>query len=107
MEAPPGPGRRKDFGRRLLAPVRPDRPPGGSWDDQVVTAAKDQGLRVVNWNVDPQDWRANTSAKQITRRVLTHAGAGSIVDLHDGGGNQSATVKALPAIIKGLRKRGL
>jgi peptidoglycan/xylan/chitin deacetylase (PgdA/CDA1 family) len=82
------------------------RPPGGSWDEEVVRAAKDQGLRVVNWDVDPQDWRANLSAKEITHRVLSNAKPGAIVDLHDGGGNQSATVKALPMIIKGLRKRG-
>jgi peptidoglycan/xylan/chitin deacetylase (PgdA/CDA1 family) len=80
------------------------RPPGGSWDEEVVRAAKDQGLRVVNWDVDPQDWRVRLSAKQIAHRVLTHARPGAIVDLHDGGGNQSATVKALPMIIKGLRK---
>lgn len=82
------------------------RPPGGSWDDQVVGAAKDQGLRVVNWDVDPQDWRASLTAKEIAHRVLANARAGSIVDLHDGGGNQSATAKALPMIIKGLRKHG-
>ena len=33
--------------------------------------------------------------------------AGSIVILHDGGGTQIATVKALPRIIKGIRKMGL
>jgi hypothetical protein len=32
---------------------------------------------------------------------------GSIVILHDGGGDQSATVRALPDIIKGLRKKHL
>jgi peptidoglycan/xylan/chitin deacetylase (PgdA/CDA1 family)/sulfur carrier protein ThiS len=82
------------------------RPPGGSWDAGVVQAAQEQGLRVVNWNVDPQDWRASLSAKEIAKRVLSNVRPGSIVDLHDGGGNQSATVKALPMIIKGLRKHG-
>jgi peptidoglycan/xylan/chitin deacetylase (PgdA/CDA1 family) len=82
------------------------RPPGGSWDEEVVRAAMGQGLRVVNWDVDPQDWRARLSAKQIAHRVLSSASSGAIVDLHDGGGNQSATVKALPMIIKGLRKHG-
>jgi peptidoglycan/xylan/chitin deacetylase (PgdA/CDA1 family) len=82
------------------------RPPGGSWDAEVVRAAKAQGLRVVNWDIDPQDWRASLSAKRIAHRVLSNARPGAIVDLHDGGGNQSATVKALPMIIKGLRKHG-
>jgi peptidoglycan/xylan/chitin deacetylase (PgdA/CDA1 family) len=33
-------------------------------------------------------------------------GAGSIVVMHDGGGDRSATVSALPAIIAGIRDRG-
>jgi peptidoglycan/xylan/chitin deacetylase (PgdA/CDA1 family) len=81
------------------------RPPGGSWDEDVVRAADQQGLRIVNWDVDPQDWRAGLTAKEIAHRVLANVRPGSIVDLHDGGGNQSATAKALPAIIKGLRHR--
>jgi peptidoglycan/xylan/chitin deacetylase (PgdA/CDA1 family) len=83
------------------------RPPGGSVDDAVVQEARLQGLRVVNWNVDPQDWRSSRSARQIAHAVLSHVGPGSIVDLHDGGGNQRATVRALPMIIKGIRKMGL
>ena len=83
------------------------RPPAGSFDAGVVQEARRQGLRVVNWSVDPQDWRSSRSAKEIAHAVLTHVGPGSIVDLHDGGGNQRATVRALPMIIKGIRKMGL
>jgi len=32
---------------------------------------------------------------------------GSIILLHDGGGDRSATVRALPRIIRGIRKMGL
>jgi peptidoglycan/xylan/chitin deacetylase (PgdA/CDA1 family) len=83
------------------------RPPGGSFDDAVVQEARRQGLRVVNWNVDPEDWRSGRTAKQIAHAVLSNVRPGSIVDLHDGGGNQKATVRALPMIIKGIRKMGL
>jgi peptidoglycan-N-acetylglucosamine deacetylase len=83
------------------------RPPGGSYDDRVVATAMEQGMRVVLWSVDPQDWREDLKAKQIARRVLRNVGPGSIVLLHDGGGDQSATVKALPKIIKGIRRMGL
>ena len=83
------------------------RPPGGSFDDRVVQEARRHGLRVVNWNVDPQDWRSSRSAKEIAHAVLSHVRPGSIVDMHDGGGDQSATVKALPMIIRGIRKMGL
>jgi len=33
--------------------------------------------------------------------------SGSIVILHDGGGNRSATLTALPAIVRGIRHRRL
>jgi peptidoglycan-N-acetylglucosamine deacetylase len=83
------------------------RPPGGSYSDAVVQDARVQGLRVVLWNVDPQDWRSGLTPKQVARAVLSHVQAGSIVLLHDGGGDAAHTIAALPAIIKGIRKRGL
>ncbi len=83
------------------------RPPGGSFSPYVVRAAGRLGQRVVLWSVDPTDWRPGTTAKQLRERVLRAVRAGSIVVLHDGGGDRSATVKALPAIIEGIRKKGL
>ena len=83
------------------------RPPGGSENDVVVQAARDQGMRVVMWSVDPQDWKSKLTAKQVAARVLSRVRAGSIVLLHDGGGDAGHTIKALPAIIKGIRKMGL
>ena len=83
------------------------RPPGGSYDDDVVQEARRQGMRVVLWSVDPQDWRSNLSAREITKRVLKHVTPGSIVLLHDGGGDAAHTIKALPAIIRGIRAMGL
>lgn len=83
------------------------RPPGGSFSPLVVDTAETYGQRVVLWSVDPTDWQAGATAKQITRRVLGAVKPGSIVILHDGGGDQSETLKALPAIVKGIRHKGL
>jgi peptidoglycan/xylan/chitin deacetylase (PgdA/CDA1 family) len=82
------------------------RPPGGSSSARVVTTASGLDLRVVDWNVDPRDWAAGATPRSITRAVLSQVKPGSIVDLHDGGGDQRATAKALPGIIRALRKRG-
>jgi peptidoglycan/xylan/chitin deacetylase (PgdA/CDA1 family) len=83
------------------------RPPGGTFSDAEVALAGELGMRVVVWSVDPQDWRDSTTAKQIVKNVLGHVHAGSIVLMHDGGGTQDATVKALPKVIKGIQKMGL
>src|SRR5262245_3154687 len=83
------------------------RPPAGSTSPEVVAAAERAGERVVLWSVDPLDWPPGVTAKEIKQRVLGAVQPGSIVLLHDGGGDRSATVKALPAIIKGIRHRHL
>jgi peptidoglycan/xylan/chitin deacetylase (PgdA/CDA1 family) len=92
---------------RYGTPVRLFRPPGGSWDDDVRQAAAELGMRLVLWDVDPLDWRHSATPKRITKRVLSNVGPGSIVLLHDGGGDGRDTIAALPDIIKGIRKQGL
>ena len=92
---------------RLGAQPRLFRPPGGSTSPQLVRAAAALGQRVVLWSVDPADWRPGSSAKAITKRVLSAVRPGSIVILHDGGGDRTATLTALPAIVRGIRHRGL
>jgi peptidoglycan/xylan/chitin deacetylase (PgdA/CDA1 family) len=83
------------------------RPPGGSLDAGVLREAERQRMRVVTWSVDPRDWRSHTTSRQIVHRVLGAVGPGSIVLMHDGGGDQSATIRALPKIIRGIRRMGL
>jgi peptidoglycan/xylan/chitin deacetylase (PgdA/CDA1 family) len=83
------------------------RPPGGSTSTEVEQLAKNLGMRVVLWSVDPQDWRNGITTKQIVKTVLADVRPGSIVLMHDGGGDQSATVRALPKIIRGIRKKHL
>lgn len=82
------------------------RPPGGSWSSFVRSAALERGMRTVLWAVDSRDW-AGTTADALVKRVLRDVRPGSIILLHDGGGDRSATVEALPRIIRGLRARGL
>jgi peptidoglycan-N-acetylglucosamine deacetylase len=83
------------------------RPPGGSFDRRVVNVARSAGMRVVNWDVDPQDYAPGTTASRIVRSVLRSVGPGSIVLMHDGGGDRTATVKAVPRIVRGIRRMGL
>jgi peptidoglycan/xylan/chitin deacetylase (PgdA/CDA1 family) len=101
-------GQTNDFLQRTFGlRVHLFRPPGGSWNDAVVTEADALGMRVVNWNVDARDWAPGASATTIARRVVSEVEPGSIVALHDGGGDRLATLRALPTIIRKIRKMGL
>jgi peptidoglycan/xylan/chitin deacetylase (PgdA/CDA1 family) len=98
-------------GRRTLTPlgVHPVgfRPPGGAASATILATAQRLGDRTVLWSVDPADWQPGVTANQLVWRVLAGVRPGAIVLLHDGGGDRSATVAALPAIIDGLRRLGL
>ncbi|HEY9611999.1 polysaccharide deacetylase family protein [Allocoleopsis sp.] len=82
------------------------RPPGGFLKNGVAAYAKQQNYAVVMWSVSSADtdWKAQPSA--FVKNVLKGAKPGSIVLMHDGGGEHSKTVKALPEIISGLRQMG-
>lgn len=80
------------------------RQPGGRWTAEVVTVAKQLGMRSLHWHVDPQDWGKPTAAT-IAKRVRAAARPGSIVLLHDGGGDRAATLAASPRLITDLKRR--
>lgn len=93
---------------RSVTGVRPQwfRAPGGHLDDRVSTVLRAEGLHSALWTVDPQDWRDDATADSIAAQVLSGVRPGAVVLLHDGGGDQSATIDALPRIIDGLRAQG-
>jgi peptidoglycan/xylan/chitin deacetylase (PgdA/CDA1 family) len=83
------------------------RPPGGSTSASVERIASALGERTVLWSVDALDWQIGTTPHEVASRVLAAVRPGSIVELHDGGGDRSATIRALPLIVNGIRHRGL
>ena len=86
--------------------------------DQVrpLELAQQLGYITIGDKVDPNDWRDNPRrpADEIVADVFKglppcapgNLTCGNIILLHDGGGNRSETLKALPQIIDGLRQRG-
>ncbi len=74
------------------------------------------GYIIVGDQIDTNDWNEHPhkSPQEITDSVLsqlkqmktTHWMRGSIILMHDGGGNRSATVAALPLLITTLRAKG-
>jgi peptidoglycan/xylan/chitin deacetylase (PgdA/CDA1 family) len=81
------------------------RPPYGSTNQAVVDTARNQGLRVLEWSVDPKDY-TKPPAGTIVSRVVGAVRPGGIVLMHDGGGDRSQTVAALPVIITQLQAQG-
>jgi cellulose synthase/poly-beta-1,6-N-acetylglucosamine synthase-like glycosyltransferase/peptidoglycan/xylan/chitin deacetylase (PgdA/CDA1 family)/spore germination protein YaaH len=67
--------------------------------------AEDLNYLVVMESIDPEDW-AKPGADIILRRVKQQRRDGSIILLHDAGGDRSQTVQALPRILEWLHTRG-
>ncbi|MCX4683408.1 polysaccharide deacetylase family protein [Kitasatospora purpeofusca] len=86
-------------------PSRWLRPPYGGRSPELLTAVAGSGLTTALWDVDAKDW-SRPGAEVVAERVLSGVGPGSVVLMHDGGGDRSQTVAALPEVITGLRRRG-
>ena len=87
-------------------------------DDQAapVVRLQNQGYIVIGNKIDTNDWdeRVHKTPEEITQSVLDQLERmktkpqfrGSIILMHDGGGDRAATVAALPLLIDTLRARG-
>ncbi|HEY6849897.1 MAG TPA: glycosyltransferase [Terracidiphilus sp.] len=87
-------------------------------DDQAapIVPIQDQGYIVIGNKIDTDDWNEHPrkSPQEITQSVLDQLHImktkpqfrGSVILMHDGGGNRSATVAALPVLIDTLRAHG-
>lgn len=81
------------------------RSPYGAFEAQQWVDATDLISMNVLWSIDTEDWR-RPGPDKIHDAVLEHAKNGSIVLMHDGGGDRSQDVDALPRIIDDLKNEG-
>lgn len=81
------------------------RPPGGVLNNGLNDYALSQNYAVAMWSSDARESFFSSSGA-LVNNVLNSAKPGGIVLLHDGGGDRSATVQALPIIITQLKERG-
>lgn len=58
------------------------RPPGGRSGESVRIAAKEKGLAILSWSVDPKDWAIHDAAA-IEKAVLASVRDADVVLLHD------------------------
>lgn len=78
------------------------RSPGGLSGKCVQDAAADNGLAVLTWSVDPQDW-ATDNADVIEKRVISQVRDGDVILLHD---MSDSSVEAALEIIDELQEQG-
>lgn len=82
------------------------RPPYGSSPGITKSIAKEMeqsNLRVWDWSIDSMDWYYKDSAKEVAKTVIDRAeDPVEIILLHE----QPQTLRALPAILAGLKKKG-
>lgn len=79
------------------------RAPYGAYNNTLLEVAESMGLYTIQWDVDSLDWKGISSA-EIAARVLSKVKSGSIILMHNDGEH---TVAALPAIIQGIKNKGL
>ena len=90
-----------------------DHQPETANEIQSLPIPQSMGYIIIGARVDPHDWGepnggAPPPAGTIVQRVLSdvEANKGNIILMHDGGGDRSHTVAALPQVIDGLRAKG-
>ena len=97
--------------RLFRAPYFGDAEPSTADELGPAQIAQARGYTIVGLHVDPGDWRTPGTQAIVDATVrqvesATPERSANVVLLHDGGGNRSQTVAALPAIIDRLRADG-
>ena len=76
---------------------------------EVIPVAESRKQNYINIgeSIDPWDWQPGVTADSIIARTIKQKDAGSMLLLHDAGGDtREETVKALPAIIHFFKSHG-
>jgi cellulose synthase/poly-beta-1,6-N-acetylglucosamine synthase-like glycosyltransferase/spore germination protein YaaH/peptidoglycan/xylan/chitin deacetylase (PgdA/CDA1 family) len=71
-----------------------------------VVEARKYSYYTIGESIDPCDWEKGITADTIVARVIAQTSNGNTILLHDGGGDRSATVAALPRIIDYYKNKG-
>jgi peptidoglycan/xylan/chitin deacetylase (PgdA/CDA1 family) len=82
------------------------RPPGGDYNATVLQIMAESGVKLAMWNVDTNDWRKTVPPREIVGRAVAGQQSTKVVLMHDGGGDRSRTIAALPQVIIELKARG-
>lgn len=78
------------------------RGPYGEYNNTVINAAEDCGLKTIQWSIDSLDWQGLTT-DQMWERINKNLLNGSIILMHNGTEN---TALALDQILTNIEQKG-
>ncbi|MFF4214478.1 polysaccharide deacetylase family protein [Streptomyces sp. NPDC001796] len=81
------------------------RAPGGDWSPTIRAIAGANHLQPLGWSDDANDWR-RPGVDGILRNINQDLRPGTIILMHDGGGDRSQTVQALARLLNQLDAQG-
>ena len=97
-------------------PYNADSEPHSYGEIMPIAVANEQGYVVAGETIDPNDWdtirpgpngtRVKLTGDEIVKEVMARHDYGQAILMHDGGGDRSATVAALPSMIRQLKALG-
>ncbi len=82
------------------------RAPYGAVSAALVREARAAGMLTIQWDVDPHDYVYTERPRYIAGAVSKAVRGGAIIVLHDGGGDRSRTLRALPLLLHRLHRHG-
>ena len=82
------------------------RPPFGRRFVVLSYLLSQMHKKLIMWDVDSLDYENTLTAEDIANRVIDNVRSGSIVLMHDSGGDRSKTLAATQAIVKTLQSKG-
>ncbi|OLB77111.1 MAG: hypothetical protein AUI14_17300 [Actinobacteria bacterium 13_2_20CM_2_71_6] len=80
------------------------RPPYGGRTPEVLGWLAGHGVTTVLWDIDASDWAVPGTDTIVAR--ASQAAEGSVILMHDAGGDRTQTIAALPRILEHLGERG-
>jgi cellulose synthase/poly-beta-1,6-N-acetylglucosamine synthase-like glycosyltransferase/spore germination protein YaaH/peptidoglycan/xylan/chitin deacetylase (PgdA/CDA1 family) len=87
-------------------PYNADSTPQTPTEIVPIARAQALGYITVAESIDPRDWEKGVTPDKILEEVLDQKDQGHLILLHDGGGDRTPTIQALPRIIDTLRAQG-
>ncbi len=90
------------------APYNADSEPQTFEELEPIARSSNENYITIGESIDPMDWQEGVLSDSIIARVIRQVEErnASIILFHDAGGNRSATIEALPTLIKYFRNKG-